>query len=1006
MDATVECDGSGNEAQYQEWLANYGGFTAADNCSDVTYSMDVTPFEGCSMYTGGYDVVFTAEDGCGNTVSSSASFTIEDTTDPVLVGVPDNILDPVECDDVPAPADVTATDGCSSVDLSYNEWNEYESSDSYMCNYSIIREWTATDECGNSSTATQTINVQDSTDPVFDQTVEDVTVECGNVPDPELLTGTDNCTMAEYLLSWSEDVYLDGGCPEGASIERTYYLEDMCGNVAMQVQTITVVDTEDPVFIEVPEDATVDCLSNLPPVSPVLATDNCDDDLIITSSDVVTPNGCNYDVARTWIAVDDCGNSASYTQMIYVVDDVDPEIISGPQDMTVSCADMIPAEDITSIVATDNCSDVTVTVNSVTVGDDCMATVTRTYTVTDACDNAVDHVQTITVVDDVKPTIMMGPEDLSVECYDDVPAIDLGSIVAYDNCQEVIVMAGDVIDGDECEATITRTYTVSDGCGNDTTHVQVINVNDDIAPVISDGPENLTVSCISEIPAADISLIVATDNCSMVTVTVDGSLEGDDCYAVMTRTYMATDDCGNNSYHVQVITVEDLIAPVITEGPADEDYQCVDDVPLASTNGIVASDNCGDAVSIVVEEGVVGDDCEQTITRSYTAVDACGNVSEPFVQTIMVNDDTAPVLVGVPEDIDVECGDDIPEAAQVMAEDNCAGYVDVEYSEINNAPENPPCVLETPFGNGGNWSIWLPQYAESLGGDVTTEWVFDANGGVFTEFNDGSATITGTVINSGDVSKSLVISIDLDDKKTWTEWHNGPNNGSYKDDYGYGADYYETWDYYVIQTSSTLVGVGDLAGTTLNLAHAPSNLYYALQVGQAANNNNANYGGGGWFTYTGTDASGNDLAGNGDVGFDADCSPCDYTILRTWTAVDDCGNEVSETQTINVTNSPDPELDEDVVSVPEAQAYAMLYTYPNPFTDKNNVEFELTTDAEVTLSMYNTDGKLVREMYQGEAKADQKYKFEFDAENLPTGVYIYKLITPTEIFVERVVLTR
>ena len=101
-----------------------------------------------------------------------------------------------------------------------------------------------------------------------------------------------------------------------------------------------------------------------------------------------------------------------------------------------------------------------------------------------------------------------------------------------------------------------------------------------------------------------------------------------------------------------------------------------------------------------------------------------------------------------------------------------------------------------------------------------------------------------------------------------------------------------------------------------------------------------------------------------------------------------------------------PELDEDVVSVPEAQAYAMLYTYPNPFTDKNNVEFELTTDAEVTLSMYNTDGKLVREMYQGEAKADQKYKFEFDAENLPTGVYIYKLITPTEIFVERVVLTR
>ena len=56
--------------------------------------------------------------------------------------------------------------------------------------------------------------------------------------------------------------------------------------------------------------------------------------------------------------------------------------------------------------------------------------------------------------------------------------------------------------------------------------------------------------------------------------------------------------------------------------------------------------------------------------------------------------------------------------------------------------------------------------------------------------------------------------------------------------------------------------------------------------------------------------------------------------------------------------------------------------------------------------MYNADGRLIEEMFRGSVQAHQTYKFEFNAVNLPTGVYIYKLITPNEILVERVVLTR
>jgi hypothetical protein len=526
-------------------------------------------------------------------------------------------------------------------------------------------------------------------------------------------------------------------------------------------------------------------------------------------------------------------------------------------------------------------------------------------------------------------------------------------------------------------------------------------VNDDVAPVISEGPADVTVACVDDIEDADVTLITATDNCSGVTVTVDGVMEGNNCYAVMTRTYAATDACGNTSYFVQTITVMDDVAPVIMTGPMNAAYQCVGDVPAAGDD-ILASDNCGGDVYLSLSEESTGDDCNKTITRTWIAYDECQNASEPWVQVITVMDDTAPELVGIPEDLDIDCGDDIPAAADVWAMDNCSGELEATFEEVNNAPENPPCLLETPFGQGGSWALWLPQLAS---GSLSAFWVFDANGGVFTEFNDGTATISGNVVNTLDPAKGFEINITLEDKKTWDEWHNGPNNGNYKDDFGFGAAYYETWSYYVISNTSTLVGSGDLVGSTLSLTHAPANLYYGFQVGIAANNNNANYGGGGWFDYTGT-VNGNSVSGNGDVAFDAECIPCDYTILRTWTAVDDCGNEVSHTQTINVISIPEAPIDVDVLNKPTSQDYAMLLAFPNPFIDKNNVEFEVAEDANVILSVYNADGRLIEEMYRGSVKANETYKFQFNAVNLPTGVYIYKLITPNEILVERVVLTR
>ena len=66
--------------------------------------------------------------------------------------------------------------------------------------YQLLRTFTATDECGNSTSATQTITIQDTTAPTFNEALPmDMTVECDQVPEMAMLTATDNCQDVTVL---------------------------------------------------------------------------------------------------------------------------------------------------------------------------------------------------------------------------------------------------------------------------------------------------------------------------------------------------------------------------------------------------------------------------------------------------------------------------------------------------------------------------------------------------------------------------------------------------------------------------------------------------------------------------------------------------------------------------------------------------------------------------------------------------------------------------------------
>ncbi|MCK0114381.1 hypothetical protein, partial [Gelidibacter sp. F63206] len=82
--------------------------------------------------------------------------------------------------------------------------------------YSITRTWTATDACGNASTASQTINVQDTTAPVIAALPAESTIDCSVTPEFAQATATDACG-SDVTLTF-EDVTTPGACEGEYSI--------------------------------------------------------------------------------------------------------------------------------------------------------------------------------------------------------------------------------------------------------------------------------------------------------------------------------------------------------------------------------------------------------------------------------------------------------------------------------------------------------------------------------------------------------------------------------------------------------------------------------------------------------------------------------------------------------------------------------------------------------------------------------------------------------------------
>ncbi|MBI1266662.1 MAG: T9SS type A sorting domain-containing protein, partial [Cryomorphaceae bacterium] len=929
-DMSIECDEQ----------APYVAATFADACDDlveVGYSEQVNPGNCENSYT--LVRTWTAIDDCGNEATAEQTITVTDTTNPVLIGVPAETT--VECDQIPAPADVTADDNCDS-DV-YIFYAEVEAPAD--CGYVITRTWTATDNCGNSVSESQIVNVVDTTAPVVIFNPEDITIECDEDEPVSAPIFDDNCD--DILTIYPSSSISPNDC--GYSIERVWTAVDDCGNSVTASQTITVVDTTNPELIGTPADATVQC-SDIPAPAVVTAIDNCDDDMEVLYNEVALSNGCPYTIERTWTVYDNCGNMDTYTQVLSVVDTIVPVLNNVPEDGTAEC-DNIPVPAV--VTATDNCSDNLVVIFEESIEMfDCGYDITRTWSVTDECGNYVSASQVINVLDNTEPILIGVPEDATAEC-DNIPAVAIVS--AEDNCSTDLEVQYSVSVQDlACGSIITRTWTVADACGNSVTASQEIEVIDTTAPVIVNGPQDLLVEC-SEVPGAGV--VIAEDNCdNLVDVTMVESSTDLTCGYEITRVWTATDNCGNSDTHTQVITVTDVTAPVILGVPADITIECGEAVPAPGE--VLVDDNCDAQPTVSTSEVMVTLDCGYQIVRTYTAVDACGN-SSSAQQTITVTDTVDPVFVSLPQDITVNC-DEVTIAPSLMATDNCDEMVQVTLSEV--VGEGCPYTITrtwTAIDDCGNTAV-ATQIVTVIDEEAPVWDAFPLFISLSCELVD-AYTITASDNCDSDVEVTII------DELLFSGGCLGTLQRTYKATDNCGN----------FITATQLIQRVDVTAPMIFNVPEDIELTCGDEIPAAA-----------------ADIFGADnCTSNVEITFEEIQTNefCPYEIIRTWTAIDDCGNATEGVQVITVTVETPPIVN--------------LISFPNPFDDKFTVEFSVPSDAKVVACVYDMIGKEVMPIFQGDVDANRLYTFNYGSLNWEAGTYIIMMVVDDQVYHHKMIVT-
>ncbi len=482
QDRMVECDGNGNTAALNAWLASHGGATASDNCGSVIWSDNYSGLSDLCGATGSATVTFTATDRCGNPTSTTATFTIKDNTPP-SGACPAGVTGLTDPSQAPAPniqlIESLYSDVCGNVSATVSTETEVISD---CQDFEVRHTYTITDECGNPTTCIVTHEGRIPTEitgtcPNMDQ----AGFQCqDDVPDPDpayiasFFTGGDGQAV-EAILS---DVNYSETSTCAWTVTREYTLFDNCGNVRVCTVNYSGEDTTPPQGA-CPSGYEVPTLADVPvPDADWIAshyTDNCSQVIVRILNVTETGNACDgYTATHNYAVNDNCGKnnttlcSVSYTvpPSSTTVNGTCPPPVTGLQ-----CWADVP-DPATARTEMENAfpGAVVTYIGTTTVNNYCTFRIRHAYSINDPCLGRIICVLDYEGQDLTPPSGDCPSGESGLACQADVPAPDPAAVAASysDNCSSVhAYLMATIVDGDDCgDFSVTYQYNVYDDCDN------------------------------------------------------------------------------------------------------------------------------------------------------------------------------------------------------------------------------------------------------------------------------------------------------------------------------------------------------------------------------------------------------------------------------------------------------------------------------------------------------------------------------------------------------------
>ncbi len=87
-------------------------------------------------------------------------------------------------------------------------------------------------------------------------------------------------------------------------------------------------------------------------------------------------------------------------------------------------------------------------------------------------------------------------------------------------------------------------------------------------------------------------------------------------------------------------------------------------------------------------------------------------------------------------------------------------------------------------------------------------------------------------------------------------------------------------------------------------------------------------------------------------------------------------------------------------------AYTLKQNYPNPFNPSTTIQYSISVAGNVSINIYNILGQEVKTVLDQVSQTAGTYKIVFDAKDLPTGIYLYRIIVNNYVATKKMVLLK